>query len=213
MQKNISTNWNKLLPEFYLRTNVVTIAKDLLGKVLVTQFDGILTAGRIAETEAYNGAIDKASHAFGNRRTKRTEIMFSTGGCAYVYLCYGIHHLFNVVTNAQNIPHAVLIRAVEPVIGIETMLLRTNKIKFDHSITKGPGNVSKALGISTRLTGISLLSDELYIADDDYKINKNNIIATTRIGVEYSGDDALLPYRFIIKNNLFVSGKKNHSKK
>lgn len=211
MQKNINKNWNKLLPQFYLRTNVVTIAKDLLGKVLVTQFDGILTAGRIVETEAYNGAIDKASHAFGNRRTTRTEIMFSTGGCAYVYLCYGVHHLFNVVTNAENIPHAVLIRAVEPLIGIETMLLRTNKIKLDHSITKGPGNVSKALGISTKLTGKSLLSDELFIADDDYKINKSNIIATTRIGVEYSGEDALLPYRFIVKDNPFVS--RNRSKK
>ncbi|MDE3144216.1 MAG: DNA-3-methyladenine glycosylase [Bacteroidota bacterium] len=210
MQKNINKNWNKLLPQFYLRTNVVTIAKDLLGKVLVTQFNGILTAGRIVETEAYNGAIDKASHAFGNRRTKRTEIMFSKGGCAYVYLCYGVHHLFNVVTNTENIPHAVLIRAVEPVTGIETMLLRTNKIKLDHSITKGPGNVSKALGISTKLTGKSLLSDELFIADDDYKINKSNIVATTRIGVEYSGEDALLPYRFIIKNNPFVSGKKNY---
>lgn len=212
MQKNINKNWNKLLPQFYLRTNVVTIAKDLLGKVLVTRFDGILTAGRIVETEAYNGAIDKASHAFGNRRTNRTEIMFATGGCAYVYLCYGVHHLFNVITNAENIPHAVLIRAVEPIIGIETMLLRTNKIKFDHSLTKGPGNVSKALGISTKLTGMSLLSDELFIADDDYKINKNNIIATTRIGVEYSGEDALLPYLFIVKNNPFVSGKKNYSK-
>lgn len=211
MQKNINKNWNKLLPQFYLRTNVVTIAKDLLGKVLVTQFDGILTAGRIVETEAYNGAIDKASHAFGNRRTNRTEIMFATGGCAYVYLCYGVHHLFNVVTNAENIPHAVLIRAVEPIVGIETMLLRSNKIKFDHSITKGPGNVSKALGISTKLTGKSLLSDELFIADDDYKINKSNIVATTRIGVEYSGEDALLPYRFIIKNSPFVSG--NRSKK
>ncbi|OIR08270.1 putative 3-methyladenine DNA glycosylase [mine drainage metagenome] len=208
MQKNINKNWNKLLPQFYLRTNVVTIAKDLLGKVLATRFDGILTAGRIVETEAYNGAIDKASHAFGNRRTNRTEIMFATGGCAYVYLCYGVHHLFNVVTNAENIPHAVLIRAVEPIIGIETMLLRANKIKFDHSLTKGPGNVSKALGISTKLTGMSLLSDELFIADDDYKINKNNIIATTRIGVDYSGEDALLPYRFIVKNNPFVSGKK-----
>ncbi len=187
---------------------MITIAKDLLGKVLVTQVNNILTAGRIVETEAYNGAIDKASHAFGNRRTQRTEIMFAKGGCAYVYLCYGVHHLFNVVTNAENIPHAVLIRAVEPIVGMETMLQRTKKIKLDHSITKGPGNLSKALGISTKLTGKSFVSNELFIAEDDYKINKKDIVASARIGVEYSGEDALLPYRFIIKNNPFVSGKK-----
>lgn len=208
MQKKFNKNWKKLSHEFYLRTNVITIAKDLLGKILVTRIDDILTAGRIVETEAYNGAIDKASHAFGNRRTQRTEIMFAGGGCAYVYLCYGVHHLFNVVTNTENIPHAVLIRAVEPIVGMEAMLQRTKKIKLDHSITKGPGNLSKALGISTKLTGKSLVSDELFIAEDDYKINKKDIIATTRIGVEYSGEDALLPYRFILKNNPFVSGKK-----
>ncbi len=212
MQRNVKQNWQKLSINFYTRKNVVTIAKDLLGKLLITKFEGILTAGRIVETEAYNGATDKASHAFGNRRTQRTEVMFATGGTSYVYLCYGMHHLFNVVTNMAEIPHAVLIRAVEPVIGVETMLMRTKKDKLDFTITKGPGNVSKALGITTQQTGVSLLNDELFIADDGYIVNKNRILATPRIGVIYAEEDALLPYRFIIKGNPFVSGKKSLTK-
>jgi DNA-3-methyladenine glycosylase len=200
--------YNKLPLSFFQRKNVLTIAKELLGKIIVTNFDNILTAARIVETEAYNGAIDKASHAFGNRRTNRTEVMFGEGGLAYVYLCYGIHHLFNVVTNIKDTPHAVLIRAVEPITGIEDMLIRTNKHVIDYTLTKGPGNVSKALGIHTKHTGVSLLSDELFIADDGYKVKPSQILATARIGVDYAGDDALLPYRFIIKDNPYVSGKK-----
>jgi len=209
MQRNVKQNWQQLPIEFYTRKNVMTIAKDLLGKLLVTRFDGIVTAGRIVETEAYNGAVDKASHAFGNRRTRRTEIMFANGGSAYVYLCYGMHHLFNVVTNTAEIPHAVLIRAIEPLVGMETMLLRTKKNKLDHSITKGPGNVSKALGITTNHTGMSLLKDELFIADDGFAVKRNMILATPRIGVIYAEEDALLPYRFIMKGNPYVSGKKS----
>jgi DNA-3-methyladenine glycosylase len=199
----------KLTPDFYNRKNVVQIAKELLGKILITQFDGIITAGRIVETEAYNGIIDKASHAFGGRRTNRTEVMYSNAGVAYVYLCYGIHHLFNVVTNKKNIPHAVLIRAVEQLIGIETMLKRTNKKKLDNTLTQGPGNVAKALGIYTKHSGINLVDNLIFIVDDGFLLNRNEIIPTKRIGVDYSGEDALLPYRFIVKDNLFVSGKKS----
>ena len=204
---NVSS-FNKLPKEFYQRKDVVKISKELIGKVLVTNFDDVLTAGRIVETEAYNGAIDKASHAFGNRRTNRTEVMFGEGGVAYVYLCYGIHHLFNVVTNSEDTPHAVLIRAVEPMIGVEDMLIRTGKKILDNTLTRGPGNVSKALGIYTKHTGISLLSDQLFIADDGYKLKPSQIIATPRIGVDYAGADALLPYRFVVKDNPYVSGKR-----
>jgi len=199
---------NKLPEKFYQRKNVVIIARELLGKILVTNINNILTAGRIVETEAYNGAIDKASHAFGNRRTNRTEVMFAAGGLAYVYLCYGIHHLFNVVTNVKDTPHAVLIRAVEPLVGMEDMLIRTGKKVLDNTLTRGPGNVSKALGIYTKHTGLSLLGDEIFIADDGIKPGSTEIAATPRIGVDYAGADALLPYRFIIKNNPYVSGKK-----
>ena len=202
---------NKLPASFYTRKNVLTIAKELLGKILVTQFDNILTASRIVETEAYEGITDKASHAYNNKRTNRTEIMFGNGGFSYVYLCYGVHHLFNVVTNTINHPHAVLIRATEPLAGIETMLLRTGKLTADFSLTKGPGNVAKAMGIDKTHTGISLLSNELFIADDGYIITPKNILATKRIGIDYAAEDALLPYRFIVKDNLYVSGKKSQN--
>lgn len=200
--------WQKLGLSFYEQPNVVKIAKQLLGKILVTHFDGITTAGRIVETEAYNGVVDKASHAYNGRRTNRTEIMFAHGGAAYVYLCYGIHHLFNVVTNVAGTPHAVLIRALDPIIGIEQMLLRTGKHKADHTLTKGPGNVSKALGIATQHTGLSLLGNDIWIADDGTRYKPSTIATTARIGVDYAAEDALLPYRFIVKDNPFVSGKK-----
>jgi DNA-3-methyladenine glycosylase len=187
----------KLPLDFYLRSDVVEIARDLLGKIIVTKFNGITTMGRIMETEAYNGIIDKASHAYRDRRTNRTEIMYAKGGVAYVYLCYGIHHLFNVVTNVANTPHAVLIRAIEPVKGKEDMRIRLNKLKIGE-IIKGPGSASRALGISTTHTGYSLRGRELYIADDGYTIDQAKIISGPRIGVAYAMEDALLPYRFIL---------------
>jgi len=199
----------KILNEsFYTRKDVIIIAKELLGKIIVTYFDGELTAARITETEAYNGAVDKASHAYNNRRTKRTEIMYANGGAAYVYLCYGIHHLFNVVTNIKDTPHAILIRSAEPIIGIDIMLQRTRKKKPDYTLTSGPGNVSKALGIYTHHTGNDLQSENFFIADDGFKLTKNKIISTPRIGVDYAAEDALLPYRFFIKGNDYVSQKK-----
>jgi DNA-3-methyladenine glycosylase len=197
----------KLGASFYQRKNVVQIARELLGKILVTNWKGIITSGRIVECEAYAGAIDKASHASGGRRTARNEIMYGEGGYAYVYLCYGIHHLFNVVTNSKEIPHAILIRALDPIEGIEEMLLRTHKKRLDQTLTRGPGNVSNALGIFTRHTGISLLGNEIFIAEDGTKFSKKAIAASPRIGVDYAGQDALLPYRFYVKGNPFVSGK------
>ncbi|MBK7290548.1 MAG: DNA-3-methyladenine glycosylase [Chitinophagaceae bacterium] len=193
--------------EFYTRNDVLQIARELLGKLLVTNLDRKTTSGRIVEVEAYNGIVDKASHAFGNRRTNRTETMYAEGGVAYVYLCYGIHHLFNVVTNKNNNPHAILIRALEPVTGIETMLKRTGKKKLDFSLTRGPGNLSKALGLSTLQNGFKLTDKAIYIADDGIAFTKREIMSSPRIGVEYAGEDALLPYRFYKKENPYVSGK------
>lgn len=199
----------KLPVSFYQRTNVLQIAKDLLGKILVTKWNDIETSGRIVEVEAYNGIIDKASHASGGRRTNRNEIMYGEGGFAYVYLCYGIHHLFNVVTNKKEIPHAILIRALEPLKGIDIMLKRTGKPKLDYTLTRGPGNVSKALGISFKHhSGQSLLSKELFIAEDGFTLRKKDVMASPRIGVDFAGEDARLPYRFFIKGNPFVSGSK-----
>lgn len=194
-----------LQQEFYTRKDVVQIAKELLGKFLVTNINGIYTAGMIVETEAYAGAIDKASHAFGNRRTNRTEIMYAEGGTAYVYLCYGIHHLFNVVTNVKDTPHAILIRGIEPTDGITDMLLRRGRDKVQPSLTAGPGAMSVALGIKTSHTGLSLTGDEIWIEDRGVKVPKKDIVAGSRVGVAYAQEDALLPYRFSIKDNPFVS--------
>ncbi len=198
----------KLDNSFYARPDVVKIARELLGKVLVTEFDGKLTSGRIVEVEAYNGVVDRASHAYSGRRTRRTEVMYREGGTAYVYLIYGIHHLFNVVTNKQDIPHAVLVRGLEPLEGISTMLKRAGKVRLDHSLTRGPGNLSRAMGLATLHTGYSLYEGEIYIGDDGYRPRKTEIIATPRIGVDYAGADAALPYRFYVKGNPYVSGKK-----
>lgn len=209
LQKFRFTSMKKLPALFYQRENVLQIAKELLGKLLVTKWKGIVTSGRIVEVEAYNGVMDKASHAFGGRRTARNEMMYSKGGVAYIYLCYGIHHLFNVVTNDQDTPHAILIRALEPVKGIETMLKRTRKKKLDDSLTKGPGNLSKALGLFTTQSGFSLCSKEIFIAHDGFVFTKKEIAASHRIGVDYAGKDALLPYRFYVKGNPYVSGQPN----
>jgi DNA-3-methyladenine glycosylase len=133
--------------------------------------------------------------------------MYAKGGSAYVYLCYGIHHLFNVVTNTRDVPHAILIRALEPVNGINKMLERTGKEKLDNTLTRGPGNVSKALGIHTRHNGFSLQSKELFLADDGFTYPEELATTSGRIGVEYAGPDARLPYRFYIRGNAYVSGK------
>jgi DNA-3-methyladenine glycosylase len=201
----------KIPSSFYLNEDVLELAKALLGKLVVTRFDNHTTVGRIVETEAYNGVIDKASHAFGGRRTTRTDVMYSRGGVAYVYFCYGMHHLFNIVTGKADVPHAVLIRAVEPVEGIDTMLQRRGKRQADFSLTRGPGSVAQAMGIHTRHTGLSLQSAELYLADDGLLYQPQEVIATPRIGVAYAAEDALLPYRFLVKGNAYVSGKKNEN--
>jgi DNA-3-methyladenine glycosylase len=198
----VPPHWNPLEESFYLRGNVVKIARDLLGKILITGFEPGLTAGRITETEAYNGVTDRASHAFQGRRTVRTEIMYRKGGYAYVYLCYGLHHLFNVVTSRAGIPHAVLIRSIEPVLGLEIMELRTGKKAAKGLIGKGPGNVSKALGIHTGHTGRNLFDQQIILAADGIRIPPGAIQTSGRIGVDYAGPDAALPYRFFLKSGL-----------
>ncbi|MDZ4845212.1 MAG: DNA-3-methyladenine glycosylase [Chitinophagales bacterium] len=195
----------KLPRSFYTREDVVTISRELLGKCLFTRINGLLTGGLITETETYRGPEDRASHAFGGRRTQRTEIMYATGGTAYVYLCYGIHHLFNVVTNRKDTPHAVLIRAIEPMEGIELMLKRRKKKKMERSVTAGPGSMSQALGITTVLTGVDLLGNEIWIEDRGNHLSANQIISTKRIGVDYAGEHAERLWRFTIKGNLWVS--------
>lgn len=197
----------KLPLSFYEGEDVVKISIELLGKILVTKWNGVLTSGRIIETEAYNGIVDRASHAFGGRRTARNEIMYGHAGTAYVYLCYGIHNLFNVVTNKKGVPNAILIRALDPMEGIPVMMKRRKKKHLDYTLTKGPGSLSEALGIKVANNGVSLRSKELFIADDGFVLAKKMIGISARIGVEYSKEAASYPYRFFIKGNPFVSGK------
>ncbi|NVO01241.1 MAG: DNA-3-methyladenine glycosylase [Bacteroidetes bacterium] len=189
----------KLTSSFYFQENVVDLAKNLIGKFLVTNFNGEITSGMIRETEAYAGVTDKASHAYKGKRTKRTEIMYHEGGIAYVYLCYGIHSLFNIVSNRADIPHAILVRAIKPIDGIELMKQRAGKKNIEKNFAIGPGKVSKILGISCQHSGLDLNSDLIWIEDRGLKITSNQIVSTPRIGVAYAGEDALLPYRFVLK--------------
>lgn len=196
----------KLPLSFYLRDDVVQIAKDLLGKVLVTNWGEGKTSGRIVETEAYQGTEDRASHA-SKGRTERTDVMFGEGGTAYVYLCYGVHQMFNIVTNRQDTPDAVLIRAVEPLEGVDLMLKRTGKKKLDPTLTSGPGRVGKAFGFHTSQCGLQLTGDELYIMDDGFSVSEAAMGASPRVGVDYAGAHAAWHYRFFIRGNPYVSGK------
>ncbi|HET6991451.1 MAG TPA: DNA-3-methyladenine glycosylase [Bacteroidia bacterium] len=195
----------KLLPKsFYNHHDVVSLAKKLLGKRLCTNINGKYTSGIITETEAYAGVTDRASHAYGGKLTKRTKTMFEEGGTAYVYLCYGIHHLFNIVTNKKGIPHAILIRAIQPDEGIEIMMKRRKKNKIDKTFSGGPGTVSQALGIHVRHSGKNLLDQEIWVEETGIKIPEKEIIAGPRIGVDYAGEDAKLPYRFLINSKFKI---------
>lgn len=190
----------KLPPKYFQHTNTLAIAKNLLGKFLVSSTQNHITSGMITETEAYLGADDRASHAYGRRRTKRTEVMYMPGGHWYVYLCYGIHHLLNVVTHTADEPHAILIRAIEPCEGIDLMLQRRGMEKITYRLTAGPGSVCAALGITTDLTG-EILGKTAWIEDRGIVIPEKEIVITPRVGVEYAQEHAELPYRFRIKGN------------
>lgn len=196
----------KILPKcFYLEKDVVQISNQLLGKVLVTHINHQDTYSRIVETEAYHGGMDKACHAYPNRRTPRTEVMFKEGGRSYVYLCYGLHHLFNIVTNGENEPNAVLIRAVEPISGLAAMEER-RKVRGPINWTNGPGKLSMALGISRGLNNVCLYHAQSPIWIGEASMEKpEDIVQTTRVGVDYAQEDAFLPWRFYIRDNPFVS--------
>lgn len=189
---------NKLPLSFYQHDDVIALSKALIGKYLLTNLgpEKTITGGMIVETEAYHGAEDKASHAYGNRRTKRTETMFSAGGTAYIYLCYGMHNLFNIVTNKRDVPHAILIRAIRPEVGVDVMLARRKKKHLVPSLTSGPGTLCEALGITRAHDRLSLDGSEIWLEDRGITIPPVFIRASPRIGVDYAGEDALNPWRF-----------------
>ena len=197
----------KLDEAFYLRNDVVRIAKDLIGKVLFTNINGNISGGIIVETEAYSYK-EKGCHAYNGRMTERNKVMFNCGGYAYVYLCYGIHHLFNVVTNVEGKADAVLIRALEPVAG-EQYILHRMKSQSIKRTTSGPGKLTKALGIDKNMNADYLSGDNVWIEDQGIKIPKNAIVASARIGIDYAEEDAGLFWRFTIKDSEWVSKNGN----
>ena len=189
--------------DFFQRSNVKSIARDLLGKVLITNIDRKTTSGIIVETEAYSYK-ERGCHAYNKLRTRRTEVMFKRGGHTYVYLCYGIHQMFNIVTNKEGTPEAVLVRALQPVAGLDMMLKRMKSEK-EKRITSGPGKLTKALAINRKLNGVLLTGNKIWLEDDGMKIASHQLIATKRVGIDYAGSDADLPWRFYIKHNEWVS--------
>jgi DNA-3-methyladenine glycosylase len=188
----------KLGKDFYLQEDVVGVAKSLLGKIIFTSAGEMVTGGMITETEAYAGITDRASHAWNNRLTERTRTMYQTGGLAYVYLCYGIHHLFNFVTNKAGVPHAVLMRGIYPMFGRGFMELRSGKKSSEKHFCDGPGKVTKALGITIKDNGTDLIGNRIWVEDRGIVVKDTDILITPRIGVGYAGEDARLAYRFVL---------------
>lgn len=193
----------KLEKEYYLEEDVVAIARDLIGKVLITSRNGIITQGIITETEAYNGVTDRASHAFGGKRTPRNEVMYHTGGIAYVYLCYGIHHLFNIVTNTDAIPHAVLVRGIIPFSSDDQQIMqeRRGRETLTFRDNFGPGKVTQSMHIHTSDSGTDLTSGTIWVEDRGIFLNTRKLRSGPRIGVGYAKEDAALPYRFYFEGN------------
>lgn len=193
----------KLTESFYAETDVVKLAKGLLGKFLVSDLKGGITSGMIVETEAYSWR-ERGCHAFGGKMTKRNAVMFGPGGFSYVYLCYGMYELFNVVTNKEGVAEAVLIRALQPQDGLNVMLKRCNTSKIKR-ITSGPGKLTRALAITRDLNNVSLMSDMIWIEDRGVSIKPADCVASARIGLNMNNDDARLPWRFTIKGNEWIS--------
>ncbi|MFN2513553.1 MAG: DNA-3-methyladenine glycosylase [Pyrinomonadaceae bacterium] len=200
----MKTASTKLPREFYTRTNVLTVARELLGKLLVVPApDGKRVSGTIVETEAYRGPLDRASHAYGGRRTRRTETMYGLGGTVYIFFVYGMYHQFNVVTNVEDIPHAVLIRALQPAEGIGLMRQRRHH-QPDRNLTSGPGKLCIAMGIDRRLDRADLLGKDVWIEAGE-TIPPRRIGSGPRIGIDYAEEWVDKPWRFWVRDNPFVS--------
>lgn len=195
----------KLPLSFYQRNDAVLVARELLGKHVYTRINGEITGGIIVETEAYQGPEDRGSHAYNNRKTPRNEIMFGAGGVVYMYICYGIHDMLNVVTGTEGTSHAVLIRAVEPTIGIELMRERRQVFNEDTRLCRGPGALAKALGLVKAHNGIDLQEDIIWIEDRGMSIDEHVIVPSARVGMNFDGPYKTIPWRFYIKGNRNVS--------
>ena len=197
---------SKLSRKFYLRDDTLRIARDLLGKLIVVADEtGQRVSGMIVETEAYLGEIDRAAHSYSGRRTPRNEVTYSLGGHAYVFFIYGLYHQLNIVCGAINSPHVVLIRAVEPVEGVEIMRERRGPMR-DQNLTSGPGKLCIAFGIDRGFNGEDLLGDRIWL-EDHRSFEKSEIAVGKRVGIDYAGHDAEKPWRFWLSDNTYVSKK------
>lgn len=191
-----------MLPQSFFQSNdVVRIARELIGCSLHSLTDGHYCSGIIIETEAYAGITDKASHAYGGRYTERTKVLYLPAAHMYVYMCYGMHMLFNIVTADENTPHAVLIRALLPLQGIEVMRERRGAKVKDSALCDGPGKLSQALAIGKQHNAKLLSKDSVWIERHSV-FPEEAVLAGARIGVDYAEEDALLPYRFSVDKNL-----------
>ncbi|WP_256012491.1 DNA-3-methyladenine glycosylase [Desertivirga xinjiangensis] len=197
----------KLPLSFYRRPDVVLIAKELLGKYIFSNIDGAFSGGIIVETEAYRGPDDLGSHAYNNRRTARNEMMYAAGGVVYMYICYGIHDMLNIVTGEPEESHAILVRAIEPVEGMEFMRERRKVFDDDKRLCKGPGALGKALGLGKQQNGISLAGDEVWLEDRGFIVSAESVVAAPRIGLNIAEPYKSIPWRFYIKGNKFISRK------
>lgn len=204
----------RLNREFFARDTLI-VSKELLGKVLVREIGGIKLKAKIVETEGYIGAIDKASHAYGGKKTARVEPLYGMPGISYVFSIYGMYVCFNIITKEEGSPEGVLIRAVEPIQGFEQIAqnrfsLSYNELlpKYIKNLTNGPSKLCIALGISKERHNFMdlITSDELYVEDGE-KINIEDIVETTRVGIDYAEEAVYFPWRYYIRGNSFVSKK------
>ncbi len=195
-----------ILPSsFYLREDVVQVSKELLGKSIYTNINGLFSGGIIVETEAYRGPEDKGSHAFNGKRTARNEVMYAEGGVIYMYICYGIHDMLNIVTGVSGTSHAVLIRALEPTEGLDIMRERRGFINDDRRLCKGPGALAQALGLTKFHNGLSLQENQIWIEDCGTTLKEDDIVAAPRIGLNIEEPYKSVPWRFYIRGNRYVS--------
>jgi DNA-3-methyladenine glycosylase len=191
----------KPLPRSFYARPVLVVARDVIGKILVHDTDEGRVAGRIVEAEAYRGPEDRAAHSYGGRRTARTEAMYGPPGHAYVFFVYGMHHHVNLVTTKEGLPHAVLLRAVEPIEGIELMAKRRGRKATDRELTNGPGKLCVAFGIDRRAYGADLCRKPLFLADGP----RGRVARSPRVGIDYAGAWVTRPWRFYEQGNPWVS--------
>ncbi|MEJ7693728.1 DNA-3-methyladenine glycosylase [Daejeonella sp.] len=196
---------SKLPLEFYQQTDVVSVARQLLGKHVYSLIDGKLTGGIIVETEAYRGPDDRGSHAYNDKRTTRNEMMYSAGGVAYMYICYGIHDMLNIVTGTDGMSHAALIRAIEPTEGLDIIRIRRGIFDQNRRLCKGPGALANALGLTKVHNGADLQGDAVWLTDESTHYDDDQIIASARVGMNFDGPYKTIPWRFYVKGNQFVS--------